>query len=130
MNTSLILQNAYTTLYWIVLFTLALSLFACMFRAVKGPRVADRVMAVNMMGTIVIVMISVVGFLLKEYFIIDICLIYAMISFLAVIILTQIYVGIYREKKLQSGALNTKPDDIDPEEVQDMNQITFEQEGM
>ena len=29
----------------------------------------------------------------------DICIIYAMISFLAVIVLTKVYMGVYREKK-------------------------------
>ena len=29
----------------------------------------------------------------------DICIIYAMISFLAVIVLTKVYMGVYRERK-------------------------------
>lgn len=76
----------------------ALLAFACLLRAVKGPAVADRLMAVNMMGTIVIVMIGILAILLKEGYLIDICIIYAMISFLAVIVLTKVYIGTFIQR--------------------------------
>lgn len=81
-----------------ILCILAIMLMVCLFRAVKGPRVSDRVIAVNMMGTIVIVIIALLGFVLQEGYLIDICILYAMISFLAVIVLTKIYTGVYREQ--------------------------------
>ena len=31
----------------------------------------------------------------------DICIIYAMISFLAVIVLTKVYMGVYQQKKME-----------------------------
>jgi multicomponent Na+:H+ antiporter subunit F len=96
---NLTLQTAYNGLYWVVLLILAAALFACLIRAIKGPRVADRLVAVNMMGTMVMVIIAVMAFLLKESYLIDICLIYAMVSFLAVIVLTKVYMGIYEEKR-------------------------------
>lgn len=80
----------------------ALLVFICLFRAIKGPAVADRLMAVNMMGTIVIVMIGILAILLCEGYLIDICIIYAMISFLAVIVLTKVYIGTY----IQRGGRN------------------------
>ncbi len=45
------------------------------------------------------VMIAVLSLLLKEGFLIDICLIYAMVSFLAVIVISKVYMGVYEEKK-------------------------------
>ena len=71
----------------------------CLIRAVRGPRVADRVVAVNMMGTMTMVMIAILALLLHEGYLVDICIIYAMISFLAVVVLTKVYIGIYLEKK-------------------------------
>ncbi len=85
-------------MYITVLIILAIMLFACLVRAVKGPRIADRIVAVNMMGTMVMVMIAVLSLLLKEGFLVDICLIYAMVSFLAVIVITKVYMGVYEEK--------------------------------
>ena len=77
-------------------------LFVCLIRAVRGPRVADRIMAVNMMGTMVMVMIVVLSLLLKEGFLVDICLIYAMVSFLAVVVISKVYIGVYTESYLRS----------------------------
>ena len=57
------------------------------------------VVAVNMMGTMTMVMIAILALLLDEGYLVDICIIYAMISFLAVIVLTKVYIGIYLEKK-------------------------------
>lgn len=82
-----------------ILILLALLLFALLLRAVKGPSIADRIVAVNMMGSITIVMIAIMSFLLKEDYLMDICLIYAMVSFLAVVVISKVYIGIYEEKK-------------------------------
>lgn len=94
MEKELIYHPVFVTL----LIILSFMLLVCLIRAVKGPRVADRLMAVNMMGTMVMVMISILALLLKEGYLIDICLIYAMISFLSVVVLSKVYIGIYEEK--------------------------------
>lgn len=80
------------------LIVLAVLALLCLVRAILGPSVADRIMAANMMGTIVMVIIAMLTVLLKEDFLIDICIIYAMISFLAVIVLTKVYIGTYVQK--------------------------------
>jgi len=82
-----------------VLTVLAVLVMLCLVRAIRGPRVADRIVAANMMGTMVIVMIAVLSVMLGEGYLVDICIIYAMISFLAVIVLTKVYMGVYLEKK-------------------------------
>ena len=95
----IMLDKIYHGMYITILIILALMLFICLIRAVKGPRIADRIVAVNMMGTMVMVTIAVLSLLLKEGFLIDICLIYAMVSFLAVIVISKVYMGVYEEKK-------------------------------
>ena len=75
----------------------------CLIRAILGPKLADRIMAVNMIGTMTIAMIALLSVLLNESFILDVALIYAVISFVAVIVLTKIYIGIYRERKHAPG---------------------------
>ena len=86
-------------LFLAILVVLALMLILCLVRAVIGPRIADRLVAVNMMGTMVMVIISVLALIKNEGYLVDICLIYAMISFLAVVVLTKVYTGVYREEK-------------------------------
>ena len=92
------LDAVYQNMYIAVLVILAIMLFVCLIRAVRGPRVADRIVAVNMMGTMVMVMIAVLSLLLEEGFLVDICLIYAMVSFLAVVVISKVYMGVYAEK--------------------------------
>lgn len=100
------LEQAYEILFTVVLIILAIMLVLCLLRAIIGPRVADRIVASNMTGTIVMVIIAVLALMLKEGYLVDICLIYAMISFLAVIVLTKVYTGVYQEKKNQEAKKN------------------------
>lgn len=99
MMTDIALQNAYHTVLTAALLFLAVMLLLCFIRAVKGPRIADRIVAVNMMGTMVMVIIAILALLMQEGYLVDICIIYAMISFLAVIVLTKVYMGVYRERR-------------------------------
>lgn len=82
-----------------ILSVLALMLVLCLIRAVIGPRLTDRLVAVNMMGTMVMVSIALLAVLKDQGYLVDICLIYAMISFLSVVVLTKIYTGVYRDAK-------------------------------
>lgn len=93
------LDKAYGILLIGILIVLAVFVVLCLIRAVISPRIADRILAANMMGTMVNVMIAILAFLLGEGYLVDICMIYAMISFLAVIVLTKVYMGVYAEKK-------------------------------
>ncbi|MGL5259806.1 MAG: monovalent cation/H+ antiporter complex subunit F [Lachnospiraceae bacterium] len=99
MENSIILEKAYNGMYIFTLIFLAVMLLLCLIRAIRGPKIADRIVSVNMMATMVIVIIGVLSLLLKEGYLIDICLLYAMISFLAVVVITKVFTGIYYEKK-------------------------------
>ena len=87
------ISEAYRILYLSVLITLACLILLCLYRAVRGPRTADRIVAVNMISTMTIIIIAVLCLMLNEGYLMDVALIYAMISFLAVVILTRVYMG-------------------------------------
>ena len=93
------LDRAYSIFFTGALIVLALLVVLCLVRAIIGPRVADRIVSVNMTGTMVIVMIAILALMLDEGYLVDICLIYAMISFLAVTLLAKVYMGVYAERK-------------------------------
>ena len=93
------LVQQYNILFYGILSVLAIMLALCLVRAVIGPKIADRLVALNMMGTMVIVSIAILAVIKKQGYLVDICLVYAMISFLAVVVLTRIYTGVYREAK-------------------------------
>ena len=95
------LIQQFSGLFYGILSVLAIMLLLCLIRAVIGPRIADRLVAVNMMGTMVMVSIAILAVVKDQGYLVDICLIYALISFLAVVVLTRIYTGVYREAKEQ-----------------------------
>ncbi|MCY6372055.1 monovalent cation/H+ antiporter complex subunit F [Clostridium ganghwense] len=68
---------------------LSATIFLCMFRAVKGPSAADRLVAINVVGTKTIVLILIVSFILHETYFIDVALVYALISFIASIVISK-----------------------------------------
>ena len=82
-----------------MLIILGILLFACLFRAIRGPEVADRLIATNMMGTIVLVMICTLSLLLNEGFLVDVAIVYALLSFLSVVLITKLYMGAHAEKQ-------------------------------
>lgn len=92
------MADKFELMYTIVCCIIGVLLLLCLVRAIRGPRIADRIIAINMMSTIVIITICVLAFLLHEGYLVDIAMIYAMISFLAVIILAKIYIGIERDR--------------------------------
>lgn len=93
------LEQAYHILFLAALIFLAVMVVLCLIRAIIGPKIADRIVAINMMGTMVMVILGILALMLEEGYLVDICIIYAMISFLAVIVLTKVYMGVYQQKK-------------------------------
>jgi multicomponent Na+:H+ antiporter subunit F len=64
-----------------ILITIGLALA----RALLGPTVYDRILAVNMIGTKTVLLIAVFAFLSDRTDILDIALIYALINFIGVV---------------------------------------------
>lgn len=93
------LETGYQGLFTVVPIILAFMVILCLVRAIKGPGIADRIVAVNMMGTMTMVIIAILAIKMEEGYLVDICIIYAMISFLAVTLLAKVYMGVYAEKK-------------------------------
>lgn len=93
----LVQQNLW--IFYVILIMLAVMLIACLIRAIIGPRIADRLVAVNMITTMVMAIVSILAIVMNEGYLVDICLIYAMISFLAVVVLAKVYTGVYLEQK-------------------------------
>lgn len=81
-----------------ILVAFALMILCCFVRVIKGPKISDRIVGINMIGTLTILSICVLAMLLEEAYLVDVAMIYAMISFLAVVVLTRVYMGVYLER--------------------------------
>lgn len=64
-----------------VLVTMALALA----RAILGPRLYDRILAINMFGTKTVLFIAVVGFLMGRPDFLDLAIFYALVNFVGTI---------------------------------------------
>ena len=65
-------------------------LLFCLYKALKGPRHTVRLFCINMIATLTVSFICILSVYLQEGFLIDIALVYAMLSFLAIIVLCRI----------------------------------------
>ena len=97
------MSQAYNTLFTAVLLALGVLMIACLVRAILGPRIADRLVSINMTGTIAMMMIAILTVMLDEGYLLDIAIIYAMLSFLAVVVLVKIFIGVYAANKKKEG---------------------------
>ena len=82
-----------------VLFLLTAGLFFSLLRAIRGPRMADRILGINMTGSLTTAAIALLAVLLDQSWLLDVCLIYCMISFLAVVVLAKISIASHQEKE-------------------------------
>lgn len=60
-------------------------MFVALIRALTGPKIYDRVLAVNMFGTKTVLLIAVYGFLTERPDFLDLSIFYALINFIGVI---------------------------------------------
>ena len=65
----------------VILIAIALGLV----RAFRGPTLFDRVLAANMIGTLTVLMVAVLGFMTGRPEFLDIALVYVLISFVSTI---------------------------------------------
>lgn len=97
------MTQVYTTLFTAALLILGVLMIACLVRAILGPRIADRLVSINMMGSIAIMIIALLSVMLDEGYLVDIAIIYAMLSFLAVVVLVKVFIGIYMANRKKRG---------------------------
>ncbi|MCI2106751.1 MAG: monovalent cation/H+ antiporter complex subunit F [Intestinimonas sp.] len=69
---------------------LALLMLVTLIRGVIGPRFTDRIMVVNMINTMVLGITAVLALYMDEDFLIDVALVYALLSFLTVVVLARL----------------------------------------
>ena len=91
------LENATNYLLLGAIFCLVVMIFLCFIRAIKGPRIADRIVAINMIGTMVIITICILALYLKESYLVDVS--HEIRNGKIVVFPTEIHWCIYREGK-------------------------------
>jgi multicomponent Na+:H+ antiporter subunit F len=91
------MEGYYTWLLTAALGLLGLGLVLALIRAIRGPRPADRILGVNLVGSLSTASIAVLAVLLRQSWLLDVGLIYCMMSFLAVVVLARGRIRAHRE---------------------------------
>lgn len=78
-------------MYVVVTFAMIITMALALIRAVRGPSVYDRVLAVNMFGTKTVLLLSVVAFLYGRPDFLDLALAYALINFIGVLAVLEFF---------------------------------------
>ena len=71
--------------YLLITFVLLVGLLLILVRAVKGPTVYDRILAVNAMGTKTVILVTMLGYVSGRWEFLDMAIVYALISFITTI---------------------------------------------
>ena len=113
-----LIQQAYEFLMTAAVVVLAVMIILSIIRSILGPGISDRIIAVNMIGTMVILVTAIFSVWLNENYLVDVCLIYAMISFLGVVVLCKVYTGVYLQRKHMKADLGAIEDNLSKQGVE------------
>jgi multicomponent Na+:H+ antiporter subunit F len=72
-------------MFIIVAVVILIAIAVGLVRAFRGPTLYDRVLAANMIGTLTVLMVAVLGFMTGRPEFLDIALVYVLISFVSTI---------------------------------------------
>ena len=78
---------------------LGAGVLCCLVRAILGPRYTDRVVALSTLCTLVILMVCILSYLLEQSWLLDVAIVYGLLSLLAVAILSRVTVSHHRRRK-------------------------------
>ena len=87
-------------MYYVVTIATLVTMGLALLRAVLGPSVYDRVLAVNMFGTKTVLLLSVIAFLYGRPDFLDLALAYALINFIGVLAVLEFF----RSRSLRRSA--------------------------
>ena len=91
------MEQAYSWLLTGALLLLGVCILLALIRAIRGPRTADHVLGINVVGSLATACIAVLAVLLRQSWLLDVALIYCMMSFLTVVILARAKIAAHRE---------------------------------
>ncbi len=91
------IEQAYSYLYIAVCICLGIAVIATLIRSITAKTIIGRFIGINMLTTIVLIVICILTLLFKEAYLPDIALIYALLSCIAVILLSKIYINLFKK---------------------------------
>ena len=78
-------------MFTVAAIAIIVAMMLAIVRAVLGPTVYDRILALNVFGTKALLLIAVLGFLTKRPEFLDVAIVYALINFIATIAIMKFF---------------------------------------
>lgn len=92
----------YDYLFIGLIIVLSVLILLAVIKSIIGPKVADRIVSVNMVSTMVLMILCVLTvWFKKEGYLADVSLIYVLISFVAIIVLANVFVNVNMRSKFK-----------------------------
>lgn len=91
------IEQAYSYLYLAVCICLGIAIIATLIRSITAKTIIGRFIGVNMLNTIILIVICILTVFLKESYLTDVALIYALLSCISVILLSKIYINLFKK---------------------------------
>ena len=95
-------DKLYSYLFLATIAILGVFIIFAIIKSIIGPKVADRIVSVNMVSTMVVMILSILTvYFTQEGYLADISLIYVLISFVALIVLGNVFINVNLRKKFK-----------------------------
>lgn len=95
-------------MYYAATFATIATMALALVRALLGPTVYDRVLAVNMFGTKTVLLLAVIAFLYGRQDFLDLALAYALINFIGVLAVLE-FVRTREQRRARNGKNGSPP---------------------
>lgn len=93
-----LIDKCYDLLFTGVLIALALAVVVTLIYIIRSHLTVDRIIGINLIGTIVVIAISLLTHLLGQAYLADVAIVYVVMSFIAVMMLCRIYINLYHRR--------------------------------
>ena len=94
-----LIEQCYNYLFWGALVVLAVGILAALVYIIRARLTVDRIIGINLTGTLVAIIIAILAYLLGEDYLADVAIVYVVLSFIAVMLLCRIYINLYQRKR-------------------------------
>ena len=93
-----LIDQCYSYLFWGILVLLGIGILFTLYYIIRCHLTVDRIIGLNLIGTIVVIIIAILAVVLQEDYLADIAIVYVVLSFLAVI-----YINLYSRRQFRHG---------------------------
>ncbi len=76
-----------------LIFALLLCCACCLYRIAQGPYAADRMVAIDILGTVVVGFVAIIMAVTQKAYLLDIAMVWALVSFIGTLALAKYLVG-------------------------------------